>query len=107
MKSKGSDSIDRTIDLHIPGSIESDPFDFAAINRLRWQCRRGMRELDLLLLQFLDNGYAKLDKAAAQAFIRLLECPDALLLEWLLGRQRPSDKEVADVVQRIRGAAAT
>lgn len=81
--------------------------DVAEINRLRWQCRRGMRELDLLLLQFLDNGYNELDEAAAQAFIRLLECPDALLLEWLLGRQRPSDKEVADVVQCIRGAAAT
>ena len=72
------------------------------INRLRWQCRRGMRELDLLLLQFLDSGYVELDANAALAFNRLLDCPDALLLEWLLGRQLPSDKEVADVVQRIR-----
>ena len=72
------------------------------LNRLRWQCRRGMRELDLLLLQFLDSGYAELDANAAYAFNRLLDCPDALLLEWLLGRQLPSDKEVADVVQRIR-----
>ncbi|MBI5041669.1 MAG: succinate dehydrogenase assembly factor 2 [Gammaproteobacteria bacterium] len=72
------------------------------INRLRWQCRRGMRELDLLLLQFLDSGYADLDANATLAFNRLLDCPDALLLEWLLGRQLPSDKEVADVVQRIR-----
>ena len=72
------------------------------LNRLRWQCRRGMRELDILLLQFLDNGYADLDVSAVQAFDRLLDSPDALLLEWLLGRQLPSDKEVADVVQRIR-----
>jgi len=72
------------------------------INRLRWQCRRGMRELDILLLQFLDDGYADLDIPASQAFNRLLDCPDALLLEWLLGRQLPSDKEVADVVQHIR-----
>ena len=79
----------------------------AALNRLRWQCRRGMRELDLLLADFLNRGYAELDAAAARAFGRLLECPDALLLEWLLGRQRPSDKEVADVVQRIRRAAAS
>lgn len=78
----------------------------AELNRLRWQCRRGMRELDLLLLQFLGSGYADLDDAAARAFNRLLDCPDALLLEWLLGRQLPSDKDVADVVQRIRRAAA-
>lgn len=79
----------------------------AELNRLRWQCRRGMRELDLLLLQFLDSGYADLDATAVRAFARLLECPDALLLEWLLGRQRPSDKEVANVVQHIRRAAAS
>ena len=76
--------------------------DATEINRLRWQCRRGMRELDLLLLQFLDSGYVELDANAVHAFNRLLDCPDALLLEWLLGRQLPSDKEVADVVQRIR-----
>ena len=78
----------------------------AEINRLRWQCRRGMRELDLLLLQFLDSGYAELNASAAEAFTRLLDCPDALLLEWLLGRQLPSDTEVADVVQRIRRCPA-
>lgn len=78
----------------------------AEINRLRWQCRRGMRELDLLLLQFLDNGYAGLDAGGARAFARLLDCPDALLLEWLLGRQRPSDKDVADVVEHIRRATS-
>lgn len=78
----------------------------AELNRLRWQCRRGMRELDLLLLQFLDSGYAELDANAVQVFERLLDCPDALLLEWLLGRQQPSDKDVADVVQRIRRGTA-
>lgn len=78
----------------------------AEFNRLRWQCRRGMRELDLLLLQFLDGGYPELDIIGMDAFTRLLECPDALLLEWLLGRQRPSDKEVANVVEHIRRTAA-
>lgn len=76
------------------------------LNRLRWQCRRGMRELDLLLLQFLDGGYADLDANAAHVFNRLLACPDALLLEWLLGRQLPSDKEFAALVQHIRRAPA-
>ncbi len=65
-----------------------------------------MRELDLLLLAFLDAGYADLDDRARAAFLRLLDSPDAVLLEWLLGRQRPSDKEVADVVDHIRRPAA-
>lgn len=76
------------------------------MNRLRWQCRRGMRELDLLLLRFLERDYGGLDGGGIAAFERLLECPDTLLLEWLLGRQTPSDKDVADVVRRIRTAAA-
>ena len=33
--------------------------------RLRWKCRRGMLELDLLLRDFLDSGYQDLDDAAA------------------------------------------
>lgn len=74
--------------------------------RLRWQCRRGMRELDLLLLQFLDAEGSNLDSTGQSVFERLLATPDAVLLEWLLGRQTPSDKEVAQFVQRIRRAAA-
>ena len=78
----------------------------AELNRLRWQCRRGMRELDLMLLRFVEREYPGLDAGASAAFERLLGCPDALLLEWLLGRQIPSDKDVADVVRRIRCSAA-
>ena len=73
--------------------------------RLHWQCRRGMRELDLLLEDFLRGRYADLDEPERRAFRRLLECPDALLLEYLLGRQPPSDREVARVVEYIRAPA--
>lgn len=82
------------------------PSPAAELNRLRWQCRRGMRELDLLLLHFVEHRYAELEPPAAVAFARLLDSPDAVLLEWLLGRQIPSDKEVADVVRLIRSRPA-
>ncbi len=74
--------------------------------RLRWQCRRGMRELDLLLEDFMCEQYDSLGEEARQAFRRLLDCPDQLLLEYLMGRMAPSDKEVANVVARIRRPAA-
>ncbi|MFQ5487732.1 MAG: succinate dehydrogenase assembly factor 2 [Gammaproteobacteria bacterium] len=74
--------------------------------RLRWQCRRGMRELDLLLEDFMCEQYDSLGKEERQAFRRLLDCPDQLLLEYLMGRMAPSDKEVAYVVARIRRPAA-
>jgi antitoxin CptB len=74
--------------------------------RLYWQCRRGMRELDLLLQEFLDHGWSGLSPPARAAFVRMLDYPDALLLEYLMGRRVPSDREVADVVVRIRSPAA-
>jgi len=74
--------------------------------RMRWKCRRGMLELDLLLRDFLDSGYQNLDEAGQQLLDRILDYPDAVLLEWLMGRIRPTDKDVAQLVDKIRSAAA-
>jgi len=71
-------------------------------HRLRWQCRRGMLEVDLLLNSFLDGPYASLSDADKGRFDALLEYPDQVLLEWLMGRERPVDPELAHVVDRIR-----
>lgn len=76
------------------------------LSRLRWGCRRGMRELDLLLLVFLDRAYAAQPQNTRAAFRRLLRIPDPLLLEWLLGRCIPPDPELAHVVAEIRRTAA-
>jgi antitoxin CptB len=65
-----------------------------------------MLELDLLLRDFLDSGYPELDGAGQQLFDRILDYPDAVLLEWLLGRIRPTDKDVAQLVDKIRSATA-
>jgi succinate dehydrogenase flavin-adding protein (antitoxin of CptAB toxin-antitoxin module) len=65
-----------------------------------------MLELDLLLRDFLDNGYRDLDEAGQQLFDRMLDYPDAVLLEWLMGRIRPTDKDVAQIVDNIRSATA-
>ena len=73
-----------------------------SVERLAWQCRRGMRELDLLLQQFLDRSYATLAVNEQMDFVRLLEYPDQLLYEYLLGRMVPSDQALAALVVRIR-----
>jgi antitoxin CptB len=74
--------------------------------RMRWKCRRGMLELDLLFKSFLDSGYAQLDTDQRQCFDQMLDYPDAVLLEWLMGRIRPTDKDVANLVNKIRSTAA-
>jgi antitoxin CptB len=76
-------------------------------NRLAWQCRRGMRELDVLLLGFLKQRYPQLGTGDIDSFTRLLEYPDNVLLEWLLGHMVPSDRDVAHIVQEIRHAAVS
>lgn len=70
--------------------------------RLRWLCRRGTKELDLLLGRFLDHAYAGSSPVVQRAFERLLECQDPELYALLSGRVRTDDPELADVVERIR-----
>jgi antitoxin CptB len=75
-----------------------------SFNRLSWQCRRGMRELDELLGAFLVRRYATLDPRELHLFTRLLEYPDGVLLELLMGRMTPADQDVARLVASIRHA---
>lgn len=76
------------------------------LSRLRWQCRRGMLELDLFLMSFLDKGYVDAAEPEKQAFQRLLKTPDQQLLELLMGREESEDREVADVINKVRATAA-
>ena len=76
-------------------------------NRLGWQCRRGMRELDELLICFLARRYSGLDAGKQKTFEVLLDYPDAVLLELLMGRMMPADRDVADIVHDIRNTFAS
>ena len=70
-------------------------------SRLRWQCRRGMRELDDLLIRFLDTRYARADDGQKAAFRAVLELPDPELNGYLLQRQTPSSDSIARVIKLI------
>ena len=70
-------------------------------SRLRWQCRRGMRELDVLLTRYLDDGYSLATDGQKAAFRKLLALPDPELNAYLLGGARPADEELQDAVSRI------
>ena len=53
--------------------------------RLRWQCRRGTKELDLLLQRYLETGYLVADDEEKALFVELLELEDDELLAVLMG----------------------
>ena len=69
---------------------------------LRWRCRRGMLELDILFNQFLDQQYVDITDAEKNTFDQLLDYPDQLLFDLLLGHQISSDPYVSQLIQRIR-----
>ena len=75
--------------------------------RLRWQCRRGMRELDELLAHYLQTFYEQTTDAEKCAFRELLELADPELIGYLLGSQIHDDPEIADVIKTIRRRAQT
>ena len=87
-----------------------DPTDAATAEisaqaaRLRWQCRRGMLELDLLLSRFLEVGFPALDAAGRADFVRLLGYQDQILHDWLMGQAVPADAAMRRLVGQIRAA---
>lgn len=72
------------------------------INKLRWRCRRGMRELDMVLERFLARDFAELDADARQAFSTLLDATDPELYDWLLGRAEPPTTALGRIVERLK-----
>ena len=70
--------------------------------RLRWACRRGMRELDLCLLDFLNNGWLALSDPEKQDFKTLLAYQDQDLLDWLLGNTQPTNRAIGNLIVKIQ-----
>jgi antitoxin CptB len=74
--------------------------------RLRWQCRRGMRELDELLQPFVQRYLDVISAAELQVLRQLLTCPDQRLLSYLMLNETPEDQGWVDVIEKIRACAA-
>lgn len=71
-------------------------------SKVRWACRRGMLELDVLLLPFMDEGrYDNLDEAQQLVFQRLLSCDDPDLFAWFMGHQNCDDLEFKQMIGLI------
>jgi antitoxin CptB len=75
-----------------------------AVGQLRWRCRRGMRELDVLLERYLQERYPSAPAVEQQAFAALLEAPDPQLFAYIVQREVPEDPEWAHVIARLRNA---
>lgn len=87
--------------------METDPASAAArqVARLSWRCRRGCRELDLLLQAYLSRCFAAAPETERRQFEQLLELPDDRLQDLLLGGSEGSTLEWADLAAKIRSVS--
>ena len=72
------------------------------MSRLRWLCRRGMKELDVVLTRYLENTYESATTAEQIRFRDLLQMPDPDLYNLLLGREITDDPGLARFVRQLR-----
>ena len=73
--------------------------------QVRWNCRRGMLELDKLLLPFFDDNFDGMSNTGKQLFIKFLESSDQELFDWLFKSITPEDSRLHDLVLLIRYVA--
>ncbi len=81
--------------------MEAGHLTDADYKRLYWASRRGMLELDLVLMPFAEGPLRELDAVYQQRYIDLLDSEDTELFAWFLQRQRPQDPELAAIVDII------
>lgn len=77
------------------------------LDRVFWRSRRGLLELDLLLMPFTRHCYSELSPKDRLLYCQLLDLEDVELSAWLNNRERPSQPELASIVNQILAYART
>lgn len=70
--------------------------------KLRWKCRRGMREMDLVFLDFLDNHYVNAPVEIQQAFEQLIDEQDPIITDYLFERTPTPNEHIDHVIRTMR-----
>ena len=73
-------------------------------SRILWRCRRGIKEMDIVLQDFIKNSYDELNNENKSAFSKLLEEQDLDILNWVLGKDKPEDKTLIEIIKKIRSS---
>lgn len=69
--------------------------------RLYWHSRRGMLELDVLLIPFLEEVYPGLPDEDKARYRKLIDCEDTEIYQWFMQRERPQDEDLQVIVDMI------
>ena len=82
--------------------VTPDLDEATLFRKLRWRCRRGMRELDDLLVRWLEREWPVTPEPQREVFLRLLDCEDDKLWRWFVGHEVAPDAALDTLVQHIR-----
>lgn len=85
---------------------EMKPLAIDELQKIKWRCRRGMLELDLILGRFVNEHYPTLSDGQKEAFIALLGVEDPLLFAWLMGHEQPEEPHFQKIVEVINASTA-
>ena len=72
--------------------------------RIRWRCRRGLKELDVLMERFTEDCLPRLSPPLIPVLERLLDEADSDLLGWIIGRDPPSSPEYLLLIEMFRAS---
>ena len=73
-------------------------------SRLLWRCRRGIKEMDIVLQDFIKDSYDELNNENKSAFSKLLEEQDLDILNWIIGKDKPEDTALIEIIKKIRSS---
>lgn len=71
------------------------------LRRLVWHSRRGMLELDVLLLPFTENQYSLLDETDQIAYRKMIDCEDQDLFNWFMEKSKSPDSEIQRIIEVV------
>ena len=71
------------------------------LKKLRWQSRRGMKELDVLLEAFIKTQAERLLAGEWPGLELLLDAEDDVLYDWISGRNLPPDPAMVELIKSI------
>ena len=71
-------------------------------SRLLWRCRRGIREMDIVLQAFLNGSYDSLSDVDKNTFSKLLDEADLDILNWIMGKDTPESNDFKKIITLIR-----
>ena len=72
------------------------------IEKIKWKCRRGTKELDLLLGKFFDQFFIESDDKTKEAFVRLIDMQDPEIYDLLTEKKKAHNTDIESIIKLIR-----